>query len=121
MRLRILLWRALRLRCPLCGQGRLFRGLWAINDDCPKCKGNFRREDGFYLGSIYVNYGLTTVIVAVVYPLLLFTGTLSNDMLLYSALAFTLLFPIWFFRYARSLWLGLDQFWDPREGEQGTQ
>jgi hypothetical protein len=33
-------------------------------------------------------------------------------------LAFALLFPIWFFRYARSLWLGFDQFMDPRAGER---
>lgn len=109
------------MRCPLCGQGRLFRGLWSINDQCAKCKADFRREGGFYLGSIYINYGLTTVIVAVVYPLLLFTRTMSNDALLWCSLAFMLLFPMWFFRYARSLWLAFDQFCDPREGEEGTR
>ena len=120
MRQRILLWRALRLRCPLCGQGRLFRSWWAINKQCECCQADFQREPGFYLGSIYYNYGVTTVIVAVAYPLLLFSGTLSNDALLYSSLAFVLLFPLWFFRYSRSLWLAFDQFWDPREGETGT-
>ena len=105
----------------MCGQGRLFRGLWSINAECSKCKADFQREAGFYLGSIYFNYGLTSVVVAIAYPLLLFTGTLNNDVLLWSALAFMLLFPMWFFRYARSLWLGFDQFCDPREGEKGTQ
>ena len=27
--------------------------------------------------------------------------------------AVAILFPLWFFRYARSLWLGLDQYFDP--------
>jgi hypothetical protein len=36
-------------------------------------------------------------------------------------LAFALLFPLWFFRYARSLWLGFDQFIDPRPGERDAK
>ena len=120
MRFRILLWRALRLRCPLCGEGKLFRNWWIINEKCAKCGADFQREPGFYLGSIYYNYGLTAIIIAIAYPLLLFSGAMSNDALLYSSLAFMLLFPLWFFRYARSLWLGFDQLWDPRKGEQGT-
>jgi len=104
----------------MCGHGRLFRGLWATNKECPKCKADFQREPGFYLGSIYFNYGLTTVIVAIAYPILLFSGTLSNDALLWCSLAFVLLFPLWFFRHARSFWLAFDQYCDPREGEQGT-
>jgi uncharacterized protein (DUF983 family) len=120
MRFRILLWRALRLRCPLCGQGKLFRGWFASNDRCSSCGADLKREPGFYLGSIYYNYGLTSLIVAIAYPLLLFSGTMSNDALLYSSLAFVVIFPLWFFRYARSLWLGFDQLWDPKPGEVGT-
>ena len=26
---------------------------------------------------------------------------------------FCIVFPLWFFRYARALWLGFDVFWDP--------
>ena len=36
----------------------------------------------------------------------------------FGTFAFVVLFPTWFFRYARSLWLGFDQFIDPRAGEQ---
>jgi len=120
MRFRKLVWRALRLRCPLCGKGKLFRGWIASNDRCSHCGADLKREPGFYLGSIYYNYGLTSLIVMIAYPLLLFTGTLTNDQLLYASLAFVVLFPLWFFRYARSLWLGFDQLWDPKPGEVGT-
>lgn len=99
----------------------MFRGLVAMNDTCANCGADFRREGGFYLGSIYFNYGLTTLVIMIAYPLLLFTGTLSNNVLLFVALAFVLLFPLWFFRYARSLWLGFDQYCDPRPGEVGTK
>jgi len=90
-----------------------------MNKTCSECGAKLEREPGFYLGSIYFNYGLTALIIAVVYPLLLFNRVASNDALLIGALAFCVVFPIWFFRYARALWLGFDQFVDPREGENG--
>ncbi len=111
----LLVFRSLRLRCPVCGTGKLFRGWFKMHDVCPSCGVAFEREAGFYLGSIYVNYGLTALVVAIGYPVLLFNQVLSEGLLLAIALAFSILFPIWFFRYARALWLGFDEFCDPRE------
>jgi uncharacterized protein (DUF983 family) len=119
MRFWTIYWRCLRLRCPLCGQGKLFRG-FAMHEACPYCGADFRREPGFYLGSIYFNYGLTAGIVAVLYPILLFTGVLSNNVLFWGALVFVVIVPVLFFRHARALWLGFDQLWDPKPGEVGT-
>jgi uncharacterized protein (DUF983 family) len=118
MRFRTLLGRALRLRCPLCGEGRLFRGWFAMHPQCPHCGASLEREPGFYLGSIYINYGLTALLVAVVYPVLLFRGVASNQVLLVGALAFTILFPLVLFPWSRSLWLAFDQWYDPRPGER---
>lgn len=105
--------RALRLRCPECGYGKLYRGLFSMNEKCSHCGASFTREPGFYLGSIYLNYGLTTLLMAVIYPLLLFSGTLSNDTLFWGALVFVVIFPLVFFHHARALWLGFDEIWDP--------
>jgi len=33
--------------------------------------------------------------------------------LLVVTLAFALVFPLWFFRYARALWVAFDELWDP--------
>lgn len=115
MKFRQLLWRALRLRCAFCGRGKLFRNWFKMHSACSECGVSFEREPGFFLGSIYFNYGLTALIAAIAYPTLLFTKTVPEKPLLAGTLAFTLLFPVWFFRYARSLWLGFDQFIDPRE------
>jgi uncharacterized protein (DUF983 family) len=114
-----LVWRAIRLRCPLCGQGKLFRGWFGMHSHCPACGVSLEREPGFYLGSIYFNYGLTALVTAVAYPVLMFQGV-PDKYLMAGALAWIILFPIWFFRYARSLWLGFDQYMDPRKGESGT-
>jgi uncharacterized protein (DUF983 family) len=115
-----LVWRALRLRCPMCGQGKLFRNWFGMHPACSHCGTSFVREPGFYLGSIYFNYGLTALITAVAYPAMMFNGV-PDKYLVPATLAFALLFPLWFFRYARSLWLGFDQYVDPRAGETGTR
>lgn len=115
-----LVWRALLLRCPYCGRGRLFRRWFAMHNECPACGVSLTREPGFYLGSIYFNYGLTALVVAIAYPVLLFNGLAGEQVLLWSSLVFVIVFPILFFRHARSLWLGFDQFVDPKPGEQGT-
>ena len=72
------------------------------------------REPGFYLGSIYINYGLTALLVTAGYFALYFTEVVSPDMALWLCMAFCLLFPLCFFRFARSLWLGLDYYFDPK-------
>ena len=120
MRFRTLLVRALVLRCPLCGQGKLFRGWLAMHKACPHCGIQFEREPGFFLGSIYINYGLTAVIAAGGYMILRFGWELPKTPLLAGAVAFSVLFPVLLFPWARSLWLGFDQWRDPRPGEVGA-
>ncbi len=112
MKLTTTLWRAWRLRCALCGQGRLFRGWFTMNDQCEHCGASFEREPGFFLGSIYFNYGVTAIIVTASYVTLLFTETVSEGVLLPVTALFTVLFPLWYFRYARSVWLAIDQYFD---------
>lgn len=114
----LLVFRALRLRCPFCGRGNLFQGLFKMHAQCESCGSNFEREPGFFLGSIYFNYGLTALLATVAYTVLLFGYGVPENALLAGALVFVVLFPLWFFRYARSLWLGFDQFADPREQYQ---
>jgi uncharacterized protein (DUF983 family) len=120
MRFFTLLGRAIRLRCPLCGQGKLFRGWLSMHKTCPHCGVKFEREPGFFLGSIYINYGLTALIVSIAYPVLLFNKIVAETPLLIAATTFVVLFPLVLFPWARSLWLGFDQWHDAREGEVGS-
>jgi uncharacterized protein (DUF983 family) len=107
------LLRGLRLRCPVCGRGRLFNGWLRMRENCENCGLKLDRGPGYYLGSIYINYGLTAVLVTAGYLALFFTNTLSPGKRLSILGAFCLVFPLWFFRYARSLWLALDLYFDP--------
>jgi hypothetical protein len=64
---------------------------------------------------------LTALIIAVGYPALHFGAGISPRPLLFVGLTFSVLFPLWFFRYARSLWIGFDQFFDPAQPEINDQ
>jgi len=100
--------RAARLRCPRCGEGRLFKGWFAMHDGCPHCGLSFVREQGFYLGSIYLNYGATVIATGALYALLVLGLGWSHEATLAACLAVAVTFPIWFFRHARSFLLAMD-------------
>jgi len=110
--------RGLRLLCPRCGQGRIFRGWFAMNERCPACGRKFDRAPGYLLGSIYINYGLTAMLVVAMYFGMYFGEVLEGQRLLIAMTAFAVVFPLWFFRYARSLWIAFDERWDPWPNEE---
>lgn len=105
--------RALRLVCPACGQSKMFRGLFTMEESCPTCGRSFRRGPGYLLGSIYFNYGLTSLLVTTLFFAGFFSDAFTSNQLLVGLTIFAILFPIWFFRYARALWIAFDERWDP--------
>jgi hypothetical protein len=84
-----------------------------MNDRCEVCRRKFNRAPGYLLGSIYFNYGLTALFVVVIYNSLYFSGAMTGRQLLVLLTAFSIAFPLWFFPYARSLWIAFDERWDP--------
>lgn len=86
-----------------------------MHEVCNECDTSFGREPGFFLGSVYFNYGLTAVLTTTAYITMYLSNWSTEAMRRSLVIGFAFLFPIWFFRYARSLWLGFDQYIDPRE------
>jgi uncharacterized protein (DUF983 family) len=117
----VLWWRALRLRCTACGRAPIFRGWFAMHETCAACGRRFNRDAGYLLGSVYFNYGVTASIVVVMYFAMFFGDVLSNEQRLIALSAFGVLFPIWFFRYARALWMAFDERWDPWPNEEESR
>ncbi len=93
----------------------MFRSHFRMHQKCGQCGYHFDRGAGYWLGAIYVNYGITAVIVTAAYLILFFTRALPDDALLWPLAAFTLVFPLLCFPYARSLWLGFDLYFDPEQ------
>jgi uncharacterized protein (DUF983 family) len=109
-------WHAL----PPLRTGRLFKNLIRMNPECDHCHLHYEREPGYFLGSIYINYGLTALLVTLFYFALFFSEVVSPQTALWIVTAFAFVFPIWFFRYARSLWMGFDHYWDPTTDGPGS-
>lgn len=110
---------ALGLRCLVCKRGAVHPTYMKYVDACPVCGAAFCREQGFFLGSIYFNYGLTTAVT-----LLAWFGTGAafrplDPAFLAGCVVFSALFPLWFLRYARTLFAALDQYFDPRVPPSG--
>ena len=112
-RVRRILLNGFRLRCPRCGQTRLFRGAFAMHEVCARCGLRFEREQGYFVGAIYINYAVTTLSSITGYLLLDAYTTLTLTMQLVMWSIYSISFPLWFFRYARSLWLAIDFIFDP--------
>lgn len=106
-------WHSVRLRCPRCGLGRMFYGYFRMHDKCAECGLPFNLGAGYYLGSIYVNYGITALLIVAGYFAMFFWIEISDRARLAILAAFCVLFPLWFFRFARSLWRGMDHYFDP--------
>jgi uncharacterized protein (DUF983 family) len=112
-RLALVLGRAVRLRCPRCGEGELFRGWFTMPARCTFCGIAFEREQGYFVGAIYVNYGVTVVIAVAGYLVLWSRTTISTAAQLALWIPFVIVFPLWFFRYSRAVWLALAYLFDP--------
>jgi uncharacterized protein (DUF983 family) len=104
----ILVGRALKLRCPRCGKGRLFSRGFAMNRCCPECGLLFDRAPGYYLGSTYINYGITAWVITVLFLVGRFYLHIEGNRLLWPLFVFCLIFPLLIFRQARALWLAFD-------------
>jgi uncharacterized protein (DUF983 family) len=107
------LGRALRLTCPRCGETPLFTGWFTMPARCAFCGLTFERAQGYFVGAIYVNYGVTVLIATVGYFVLWTTTGISTAAQLALWVPFVVLFPLWFFRYSRSLWLALEYLLNP--------
>lgn len=114
----VLWWRALRLKCTACGNAPIFRGWFAMNDKCPACGRRFNRAPGYLLGSVYFNYGVTATIVVILYFAMFLGDVLTDPQRLAVLTTFGILFPAWFFRYARAFWMAFDERWDPWPNEE---
>lgn len=104
--------RAVRLRCPRCGGGKLFRGWFRMYETCPNCRLKYERAPGYFLGSAYINYGLTAIILTATYMVCRYILGIESRDLLWPLGAFCVVFPLVCFRFARSWWLAMDCYFD---------
>lgn len=116
--LKQILRRSLHWRCPNCGRGRLFRGVFRMLPACPECGLSYFPEQGYYMGAMIINYAVTTAVVVAIFLLSLlvsdFTGFSTNFKIILW-MGFAIALCLLFTRHAYSLWLGIDFWIKPRQ------
>ena len=112
-RLRALVARALRRRCPECGGGGIFEKWFTMKERCPTCGYLFARESGYFLGAYPLN-----LIAAEIGPLGLMVALLvwtDISWLLLEAVLIPLAvgMPLVLFPFACTVWMAIDLYLTP--------
>jgi hypothetical protein len=101
--------RGLRNCCPNCGNRTLFKpgSLFQLNKSCPTCGFQFERDndEGFFLGSMSLNYGVTLVGFLLPVLLLWYFKVIGDKVAIGLAGVGAIVFPALFYRSSRSWWL----------------
>ncbi|MGD0182818.1 MAG: DUF983 domain-containing protein [Terriglobales bacterium] len=108
----------LRQMCPRCRSARIFRksiftGFPRMQERCPNCELKFEREQGYFLGAMYISYVLALItIVALALLLWAVTPWSMQRVTVWAILLFLPLAPT-LTLFSRVLWIYLDRAIDP--------
>ena len=81
----------------------------------------FAREQGYFIGAIYVNVIATESLIFFTYLLSLLVLPITDPTIYVVLMVMALILPLAFFRHARSIWLSFDYVIDPPKGFAETQ
>lgn len=115
-----LLWRGFTRRCPVCGQGRLFRRWFTMEERCPRCDLRYERIDGHLTGALGINTvaSIIVVFVAGITGFVLTYPELPLAPLVSSSVLVAILFPIFFYPFSKTVWTAIDlRIRPPEPGE----
>jgi uncharacterized protein (DUF983 family) len=115
----LVLARGLIRRCPWCGRGKLFRRWFTLPQRCPRCGLRFEREEGAFLGSLAINFGVTAL--AFMAELVIWIAlTLPDPPVLaitVTSVLIALFLPLVIYPFAKTTWAAIDilMHWLDRE------
>jgi len=115
---RVLFSRGLRLRCPVCGEGKLYRHWFRMYQHCPACSFIYAREPGYYTAAVALNVFVSELItLAVIIPLAA-GQSISFVALLLIGGAMAFILPLLFYHHAKSLWMSIEHLFHPVSNER---
>lgn len=99
--------RGLTHRCPNCGGRTLFQQgtLFRVNPECPACGLKIERDEGFFLGSLSLNYGFTIIVFLTPIFILAYRGVLPAETAAIIGGIGAIAVPLLIYRSTRSWWL----------------
>jgi uncharacterized protein (DUF983 family) len=98
-----LIARAMALRCPKCGLGKIFDSRFRMRVSCPICRVVFWKSEGEWLGPGMVDYSIATASGLVAWAGLVFLGVSAITQLVFASLA-ALVVAAALSRWSRSFW-----------------
>ncbi len=108
--------------CPRCREGKIFRRSIVLfphmNEFCPVCGLKFEREQGYFLGAMYISYGIALVVITAFSLLLYRLADWSFEKTVLWAVVLFLPFAPAITFLSRVVWIYLDRAIDP--GEQNS-
>jgi uncharacterized protein (DUF983 family) len=114
----LLLKRALRQRCPVCGRGKVFSGWFKTYERCPVCNFAYEREPGYYSGAMAVNLVFSELLIAAIAIPLAVIQSVPVVILIVLGVSLAILLPLLFYRPTKCLWMSLDHFLHPVNSEK---
>ena len=102
-----ILGRGMKLLCPCCGHGRLFKTRFRTYDRCSACGERFEREPGQWFGAVYINLGLSGMLAVIGYLITSTFSSLTMSQQLGILIPVAALGPFLFFRLAKGLWTSI--------------
>ncbi len=115
-RLGQLVSRALRLRCPNCGGGPIFRSWFRMSSQCPVCHLALERgEEGYQVGSYMFNIIAAELVFGATFigVLLLTWPSPPWNLLLYGGVTLMVVLPLLFYPVSKTLFLAFDLIFRP--------
>lgn len=107
-------------KCPRCHTGDLFetkitsfQKLFHMPPSCTKCGQIYYPEPGFYYGAMFISYIITAFYCLGFIGIALFLFHLSVNTAFIWLFASLVIFYVWFYRTARSLWIHINVKYDP--------
>lgn len=102
--------RGIARRCPRCGQGGLFRRWFDLAEQCPRCGLPFERGEGYWLGAMAINLGITETVFGVVlvgvalatWPDVPWVG------LTIGAVVLNTVVPVLFYPFSKTIFIAID-------------
>jgi len=115
----LILWRSLKLQCPVCGAASIVKRPFNLKHHCDACGVIFKREEGFFVGAIMANVILTEFFILDIYFVCLLLNNLSDRVMLTILFVVAVTFPLAFYHHAWALWLAMDHLIEGLSREPG--
>lgn len=112
------------MKCPRCRKGELFETStfsfqkpFDMHKRCDKCNQSYMPEPGFYFGSMYVSYALTSGF-CLVFSAIFILGFKMPVAYSFAIMIFILaILFVWIFRISRSFWIHTRVKYSPKISE----